>query len=466
MGSTSRPRNRARSGGTRRCGRTCWTASPPPRSRNGSATPPRACTRRCATSGPTWRGPGVLRRPPARPEDRAGQGRRPRPDHRAARAGPLDRRDRRTVLAARGHRVEPHRDHRGDHRGRACRGSGAAPTPPAAGPAAKTCPGPVPWPTRTTPTSPASSPAATRPGWPGCCSPCPDLLALDLPGLVDAAGLPRHPRHPRDLLPAVPAGAQADRDPAGLPRPRRGRRPGAALFAGLTALPKTTALTTYSYRLDHARQAAFLTALDKAAIRLGLAAGEVVNLDFHAVMHWGEDPALGSTTCPARSQRTRSVLTFFAEDADSHALLYANADLAKASQAGEVIAFADHWKTVTGHDPALLVMDSKVTTQDQLWATDRARDRVHHPASPHTQAHRRPARAARQRLDLDDRGPRRRQDPPRPRDRRPRRQTVDVPRNPAPARRRRPGPRRTHPADHQPATPCPPSRSSRPTPGA
>ena len=113
--------------------------------------------------------------------------------------------------------------------------------------------------------------------------------------------------------------------------------PAAALFTGLTALPKTTALTTYSYRVDHARQAAFLTALDKAAIRLGLAAGEVVNLDFHAVMHWGEDPALEKHYVPSRSQRTRSVLTFFAEDADSHALLYANADLAKATQAGEVI---------------------------------------------------------------------------------------------------------------------------------
>jgi hypothetical protein len=32
------------------------------------------------------------------------------------------------------------------------------------------------------------------------------------------------------------------------------------LFAGLTALPKTTALTSYSYRLDHTRQAGLLTA--------------------------------------------------------------------------------------------------------------------------------------------------------------------------------------------------------------
>jgi hypothetical protein len=59
-------------------------------------------------------------------------------------------------------------------------------------------------------------------------------------------------------------------------------------------------------------------------------------------------------------------LTFFAEDATSHALLYANADLAKATQAGEVLAFADHWKSVTGKDPDLLVMDSKVTTQTHL----------------------------------------------------------------------------------------------------
>jgi transposase-like protein len=194
----------------------------------------------------------------------------------------------------------------------------------------------------------------------------PDLLALDLPGLVRAAGYPGT----RDI-PAVSYLLSL------LALKLTGTRrvshvhdvaadPAAALFTGLTALPKTTALTTYSYRLEHARQKALLTALDKAAITAGLATGDVVNLDFHAVMHWGADPALEKHYVPSRSQRTRSVLTFFAEDAESHALLYANADLSKASQAGEVMAFVDHWKTVTGHDPDLLVMDSKVTTQDQL----------------------------------------------------------------------------------------------------
>ena len=87
-------------------------------------------------------------------------------------------------------------------------------------------------------------------------------------------------------------------------------------------------------------------------------------------MHWGEDPVLEKHYVPRRSQRTRSVLTFFAEDAVTRTLVYANADLSKASQNREVIAFADHWKAVTGSDPALLIFDSKLTTQAVLAELD------------------------------------------------------------------------------------------------
>jgi len=194
----------------------------------------------------------------------------------------------------------------------------------------------------------------------------PDLVALDLPALVKAAGYPG-----TSVIPALSSVLSL------LALKLTGTRrvshvqelatdPGAALFAGLTSLPKATALTTYSYPLQHAKQAEFLTALDKATLTAGLATGDAVNLDFHAVMHWGTDVALEKHYVPSRSGRTRSVLTFFAEDADSHTLLYANADLAKATQNNEVLAFADHWHRVTGHDPKLLIMDSKVTTQTQL----------------------------------------------------------------------------------------------------
>ena len=85
----------------------------------------------------------------------------------------------------------------------------------------------------------------------------PDLVALDLPGLVRRAGYPgtrvvpaiswllsllalkltrtRRVSHVDDLLLADPA---------------------AALFAGLTTLPKKTALTDYSYRTSHEHQRA------------------------------------------------------------------------------------------------------------------------------------------------------------------------------------------------------------------
>jgi hypothetical protein len=194
----------------------------------------------------------------------------------------------------------------------------------------------------------------------------PDLIALGLPQAVTAAGYPSTPKIPAlsyvlSLLALKLTSTRRVSHVYDI-----AADPGAALFAGLTALPKATALTTCSYRLEHRRQAAFLTALDKAALAEGLADGQALNLDFHAVMHWGEDPVLEKHYVPRRSQRTRSVLTFFAEDAATRTLVYANADLAKASQNREVIAFADHWKNLTGHDPALLIFDSKLTTQAVL----------------------------------------------------------------------------------------------------
>ena len=198
----------------------------------------------------------------------------------------------------------------------------------------------------------------------------PDLLALDLPALVRHAGYPD-----TSVVPAV--SYLLSLLALKLTTTRRvshvddlATDPGAALFAGLATLPKATALATYSYRLHHGKQTAFLTALGQAMTRQGLAAGEEFNLDFHAVMHWGADPALQKHYVPRRSQRTLSVLTFFAEDQATHTLVYANADLSKATQNNEVIAFCDHWKATTGRDPALLVFDSKLTTQAHLSTLD------------------------------------------------------------------------------------------------
>lgn len=218
----------------------------------------------------------------------------------------------------------------------------------------------------------AALPARTHTTMAGLLLAIPDLVALDLPALATAAGYPgtrvipavswllsllalkltatRRVSHVDDLL----------LDPA------------PALLAGLAVLPKKTALTGYSYRLSHDHQQRLLAALDKQMIAKGLATpGEAIfDLDFHAVMHWGQDPALEKHYVPTRSQRARSVLTFFAQDTGTHNLVYANADLTKASQNREVTAFCDHWKQVSGADPKMLIMDQKVTTQAVLGELD------------------------------------------------------------------------------------------------
>ena len=218
-----------------------------------------------------------------------------------------------------------------------------------------------------------SWPATTETGKAGLLLLVPDLVELGLPELVRRAGYPgtrvvpavswllsllalkltrtRRVSHVDDLLLADPA---------------------ASLFAGLATLPKKSALTDYSYRTGHDHQRRFLAALDKQMIDAGLATAEdaIFDLDFHAVMHWGHDPALEKHYVPTRSQRARSVLTFFAQDSGTHNLVYANADVSKAGQAREVIAFCNHWKAASGNDPAMLIMDQKVTTHAVLGELD------------------------------------------------------------------------------------------------
>ena len=138
-------------------------------------------------------------------------------------------------------------------------------------------------------------------------------------------------------------------------------------------LPEKSALTDYSYRLGHDhQQQRFLAALDQKMIGAGLATAQdaIFDLDFHAVMHWGTDPVLEKHYVPTRSQRSRSVLTFFAQDTGTHNLVYGNADLTKATQNREVIAFCDRCKALSGKDPAMLVMDQNLTTQQVLGELD------------------------------------------------------------------------------------------------
>ncbi len=146
-----------------------------------------------------------------------------------------------------------------------------------------------------------------------------------------------------------------------------GADPGLGLALGLAAIPKATHLTSYSYRVKRSSNVALLEGLARQCRQIGLYSGEAgFNLDFHSIRHHGAEVPLEEHYVASRSQRTRSVLTFFAQDHASTEMVYANADVTKADQASEVIAFADYWARVAGTDPGLLVFDSKVTTYKML----------------------------------------------------------------------------------------------------
>ena len=190
----------------------------------------------------------------------------------------------------------------------------------------------------------------------------PALVALDLPGAVTGARFPGT-REVSALSSVLSL----------LALKSIGRRrvshvddvctdPALAAFAGLESLPKASSLGAYSYRLKRAHDEALLAGLARSMLQTGQSHGTDFDLDFHAIMHFGDDVALQTHYVPRRSQRTEAVLSFFAHDADTRNLVYANATCTKADQAGQAIAFARHWQQATGKAPELLVLDSKVTT--------------------------------------------------------------------------------------------------------
>ena len=198
----------------------------------------------------------------------------------------------------------------------------------------------------------------------------PELVELDLPGLVKEAGWPSTSQLQAihsvlSLLALKLSGRRRRSHVKGVVHD-----PALGLFAGLNVLPKTWHLTTYSYRTRRSQQLAFYQALQPRLRDAGLLGEQGLNLDFHVIMSYGEETILDKHYVPRRSQRTRSVLTFIAQDGQEHTIIYANAELTAREQSGEVIAFCRFYERTHGQLPKLLVFDQKLTTQEHLAELD------------------------------------------------------------------------------------------------
>lgn len=146
---------------------------------------------------------------------------------------------------------------------------------------------------------------------------------------------------------------------------------GVGLFAGLNVLPKTTALTTYSYRTGRAMNLRLLSKWMRQLRSTDLLPGRTFNLDFSPIPHRGRESVLERNYISKRSRAEKSVLTFLAQDGDTRAFCYSNATCLKRDRNDEVLAFVDFWRKTYRRKPPHLVFDSKLTTYAGLAKLDR-----------------------------------------------------------------------------------------------
>jgi hypothetical protein len=138
------------------------------------------------------------------------------------------------------------------------------------------------------------------------------------------------------------------------------------LFAGLNVLPKKSYATDYSYRTERPQQERLLAGWVAGLAPLLFPEAQAFCPDFHPVPYRGAPEALENHFLPLRGKAGPSVLTFFAHEPHRRVLCYANANLTRADQPGELMRFVEFWHGVTGHDPQWLYFDSKLVPYAEL----------------------------------------------------------------------------------------------------
>ena len=141
---------------------------------------------------------------------------------------------------------------------------------------------------------------------------------------------------------------------------------GLGLFAGLNALPKCTAMSTYSYGLDSVHLLRLQKAFVKQANKLHLYDSSIINLDFHTIPHFGDESVLQKHWAGARNKKMKGALTLFAQDASSKLILYTAADIQRDESDDQILAFLSFWNSIRRGIKSTFVFDSKFTTYGKL----------------------------------------------------------------------------------------------------
>ena len=145
---------------------------------------------------------------------------------------------------------------------------------------------------------------------------------------------------------------------------------GFGLFAKLNVLPKSTAISTYSYRLSQQNVNVFMRDFIERQNALKTFVSDTINLDFHTIQHYGEESVLEQHFSGARNKSVKGALTFIAQDCDSRCQIYVQTDIARSEADDQVLKFVKYWRAIRGRFRQTLVFDAKLTTYENLAALD------------------------------------------------------------------------------------------------
>ena len=104
---------------------------------------------------------------------------------------------------------------------------------------------------------------------------------------------------------------------------------------------KKTFANDFSFRTQRAQQERFLSGWIGQLAPLLFPEPEAFSLHFHAIPFRGDPSGLDNHYLPMRGKAGTSVLTFFVREQKSRVFCYANANLTRADQAGELLRFVE-----------------------------------------------------------------------------------------------------------------------------
>ena len=142
---------------------------------------------------------------------------------------------------------------------------------------------------------------------------------------------------------------------------------GLGTFAGLNVMPKSTAISSYSYRHTPSLIRTLLKGFCKTLHKNEYIKGQNINLDFHSIPFFGEEPSIENHWVPTRGKSMKSILSFFAQDLDTTFLVFSDGDIKNKEANDEILEFVKFYKSSIGLYPECLIFDSKLTSYENLY---------------------------------------------------------------------------------------------------